>query len=253
MVYNRLINSLPKLPEPHCALCEQKFTPHSAALFDSGLFHSSLFCPDCSQDLPKISPACHQCGISIPATCGDDSGSRCGPCLTEPPAYDRVISAFAYAEPIKQLVAQFKYQRQLAVGAMFAHILKLHIQSSSKQIDAILPVPLHSSRLRQRGFNQALELARPLAKLLKLPLLLSEISRRKNTLEQSSLHAKQRRSNLHKAFAVDQAIPYKSIAIVDDVMTTGSTVEALSVLLKQNGVEYVEVWCVARASIRDGI
>jgi len=249
MVYNRLINSLSRLIGTYCALCGQGFTAH---------IHSGLFCPDCSQDLPKISPACHQCGISIPTTYGDDSGARCGPCLTEPPTYDRVVSAFAYAAPIKQLVTQFKYQRQLAVGAMFAeilesHILKPHIQSCSQQVDAILPVPLHSSRLRQRGFNQALELARPLAKMLKLPLLLSQISRQKNTLEQSSLSAKQRRSNLHKAFAVEQDIPYKSVAIVDDVMTTGSTVEELSTLLKQNGVEHVEVWCVARASIRDAI
>jgi len=165
-----------------------------------------------------------------------------------------VISAFAYAEPVKQLISHFKYQRQLAVGAIFADVLssriqKRHVLSSTREIDAIFPVPLHPSRLRQRGFNQALELARPLAKILKLPLLLSQISRQKNTLEQSSLSAKQRRSNLSKAFTVEQDIPYKSVAIVDDVMTTGSTVEELSALLKQNGVEYVEVWCVARASI----
>jgi len=160
-----------------------------------------------------------------------------------------VISAFAYANPIKQLVTQFKYQRQLAVGALFAEILKPRVRSASQHVDAILPVPLHFSRLRQRGFNQALELARPLAKMLELPLLASQISRQKNTLEQSSLHAKQRRNNLRNAFVIEQDIPYKSVAIVDDVMTTGSTVEELSRILKRNGVKYIEVWCVARASI----
>ena len=246
MVYNRLINSLSRLTEAHCFLCDQQFEPLNT-------LHSSPFCPNCSHDLPKISQACHQCGISIPTAASHDKDNlaKCGPCLTEPPTYDRVISAFAYAAPIKQLVSQFKYQRQLAVGALFAEILKSHVQSTPQHIDAILPVPLHFSRLRQRGFNQALELARPLAKMLELPLLTSQISRQKNTLEQSSLHAKQRQNNLRKAFLIEQNIAYKSIAIVDDVMTTGSTVEELSRLLKRNGVEYIEVWCVARASIRD--
>ena len=248
MVYNWLNNSLPELNHRNCVLCGQGFKTHV----------SSLFCPGCNQDLPKISPACHQCGIGLPTAVIVDLdqasrsidviGPRCGPCLTEPPAYDRVISTFAYAEPVKQLVAHFKYQRQLAVGAMFAEILCANILSSARQIEAILPVPLHPSRLRQRGFNQALELARPLARALKRPLLRSSIRRQKNTLEQSSLSSTQRRTNLSKAFALEQEIPYRTIAIVDDVMTTGSTVAELSSLLKQNGVEYVEVWCVARAS-----
>lgn len=249
MVYNWLINGLTTRAQQNCALCGQNFKTHIP----------SRFCPDCNQDLPKISPACCQCGINLPtaaavdpdqgsSSSSDTIGPRCGPCLTEPPAYDRVISTFAYAEPIKQLIAHFKYQRQLAVGAMLAELLSADVLSSPRQIEAILPVPLHPSRLRQRGFNQALELARPLARALRLPLLRSSIHRQKNTLEQSSLSSTQRRTNLNKAFVLEKEIPYRSIAIVDDVMTTGSTVEELSSLLKQNGVEYVEVWCVARAS-----
>ncbi len=242
MVYNWLINSLSRLARQHCYLCGEG--NHSQP--DTG------FCQACRLDLPKISPACNQCGTHVPSTFQHHEASsapviRCGPCLTQPPSFDRVIASFAYAEPIKQLIGQFKYQRQLAIGELFAHTLSETILSTTTRVEAILPVPLHPSRLRQRGFNQALELARPLAKSLSLPLLLDPIIRQKNTIEQSSLSAKERRRNLKKAFTIRQTIPYKAIAIVDDVMTTGSTVEELSVLLKLNGVDYVEVWCIARA------
>jgi ComF family protein len=120
-------------------------------------------------------------------------------------------------------------------------------QTAMLRVDAILPVPLHPGRLRQRGFNQALELARPIARQYRLPLLLNHVKRVKNTLEQSSLSGKERKTNLRQAFSLVKGINYPAIAIVDDVMTTGSTVEELSGLLKKNGVNYVEIWCLARA------
>jgi ComF family protein len=173
--------------------------------------------------------------------------NKCGQCLSHPPSYDRVLAPFAYAEPVRQLIANYKYRRKLAIGSIFTDELVEHLIESPLKVEAILPVPLHPGRLRQRGFNQALELARPIARQLNLPLLINHVKRHKNTAEQASLSGQQRRANLKNAFTQAKDIAYESIAIVDDVMTTGSTVEELSRLLKKNGVKYVEVWCIARA------
>lgn len=241
MVYKWLNIIPPRYRDSHCFLCGQRFKPHV----------SNHFCHGCLSDLPRVIQPCSQCGVGI-NTGGNNltENLRCGPCLTRPPGYDRVVSAFAYAAPVRQLISQFKYQRQLAIGTMLSEILTARVlESIPSPVDAILPVPLHPSRLRQRGFNQAVELARPVARALNRPLLLSQVQRQKNTPEQSSLSGKQRRNNLKQAFAIHEPIPYRSVAIVDDVMTTGSTVGELCSLLKRHGVNYVEVWCIARATI----
>ena len=239
MVYNWLFNNLSKLRSFSCFLCGRAFQPHT----------SNQLCPHCLKDLPRTIQPCSQCGIALNFTGTDFEPLRCGPCRTQPPKYDRVISAFAYANPVRQLISQFKYQRQLAIGSLLSEALVDAVMESSTSVEAILPVPLHQSRIRQRGFNQALELARPLANKLKLPLLLSQVNRQRNTAEQSSLSRKHRLTNLKMAFTLNEPIPYRSLAIVDDVMTTGSTVSELSKLLKNNGVEYIEIWCVARATM----
>jgi len=232
MVYKWLINNLSRLARHECLLCDETFTPDLSA----------HICNACCHDLPTFRQVCGQCGINITS-----STYKCGPCLTRPPEYDRVVAPFAYAEPIRQLIAHFKFQRQLAIGNVFTEPLISKLNQSPIKVQAIVAVPLHSSRLRQRGFNQALELARPLAKAFKLPLLINEVERRMHTEEQSSLSGRQRRANLKNAFALIKPVNYESIAIVDDVMTTGSTVDELSKLLKKNGVKYIEIWCVARA------
>lgn len=243
MVYKWLINSLSRLLCHHCFLCGESLVNE----------RSGQLCRRCQQDLPYFQRVCEQCGREL-ATTPESSLSRCGSCLSRPPLFDRVISAYVYASPVKQLVTQFKYQRQLAIGVILADSILARIQetgtSVNQPVEAILPVPLHPSRLRQRGFNQALELARPIASKLDLPLLISSVHRHRNTPEQSSLTGKERRQNLKNAFSMEKQIPYKSLAIVDDVMTTGSTVEELCRLLKKNGVEYIEVWCAARAANR---
>lgn len=244
MVYNWLINSLSSLLSPRCFLCGESLASQTPGL-----------CPACRNDLPQLDQACEQCGNELTSMPGSLL-HRCGSCLTSPPVYDRVITAHIYAAPVKQLVTQFKYQRQLAIGKVLADNLLARVQDTSTtphhRVEAILPVPLHTARLKQRGFNQALELARPLARELDLPLLISSVRRHRNTPEQSSLTGKERRSNLRNAFSIKKPIPYKSIAIIDDVMTTGSTVEELGKLLKKNGVEYLEIWCAARAANRSG-
>ena len=235
MVYNWLKYALSGITGRHCLLC----------------FHvtddpTTDFCPECLNDLPMVRQACQQCGISLES----EHLSLCGSCITEPPAYDRVISAYGYARPIRQLMASFKFQHQLSLAPIFARALLAQIQRPDSRIEAILPVPLHPTRLRQRGFNQALELARPIAHSLKKPIMLKSIRRKRNTETQSSLPAKQRVKNLRGAFESIQAVNYTGVAIIDDVMTTGSTANELAKTLKLNGVSYVEVWCVARAHLK---
>jgi len=150
-------------------------------------------------------------------------------------------------------MAHYKFQRQLSLAPIFARAMLEKIEIAASRCEGLLPVPLHSLRLRQRGFNQALELAKPLAKTCQKPILHKSIKRKRNTETQSDLSARQRVKNLKNAFECAEPLKYKSIAIIDDVMTTGSTVNELAKVLKLNGVEYVEVWCVARANIRSGV
>lgn len=112
--------------------------------------------------------------------------------------------------------------------------------------DLIIPIPLHTSRLRQRGFNQALEIARPISKKLNIPIDTQGICRTKATVAQSSLPAKLRRQNIRQAFTSNRRFDGLKIALLDDVVTTGHTVEECSQLLKQQGAQEIDIWCVAR-------
>ena len=232
MVYKWLINSLSQLAPNQCHLCGE---PNARA---------DEFCKACWQDLPRFKFSCTQCGNELATA----TKTPCGHCLKQPPAFDRVIASFAYDIPVRQLISRFKFIGQINLAPLLAKSLLLSIQDNPTELQAILPVPLHTSRLRDRGFNQAVELARPLASALQLPLLLNEVERNKQTEIQSSLSASQREQNLRGAFSLIKPLPYQRIAIVDDVMTTGSTAHELAKILKENGAEYVEVWCVARAS-----
>ncbi len=232
MVYNWLKSVLSFVSGRHCLLCH-----HSIDELADDL------CPECQHDLPVVRQACQQCGASL------ETGflSHCGNCITAPPAYDRVFSAYGYANPIRQLMTAYKFQQQLSLAPIFARALLARIKQPDSRIEALLPVPLHPARLRQRGFNQAIELARPIAQAYQKPMLLKLIRRKRNTETQSNLPAKHRAKNLRGAFECLQPPDYKGVAIIDDVMTTGSTADELARTLKLNGVDYVEVWCVARA------
>ncbi len=235
MVYNWLNNALNFIMGQHCLLCNQAIKNPSVD-----------FCPNCLKDLPVVLHGCQQCGVALEM----ERVSHCGHCLTAPPNYDRVISAYSYASPVRQLMARYKFQRQLSLAPIFASALMQQIKRPDIRIEALLPVPLHAMRLRQRGFNQAIELAKPIAQAYLKPLLLKSIRRNRNTDSQLNLPAKQRAGNVRGAFEYIQPIKAKGIAIIDDVMTTGSTANELAKTLKLNGVEYVEVWCIARANAK---
>ncbi|HIO92557.1 MAG TPA: ComF family protein [Leucothrix mucor] len=219
------------------------FTP-SCVLCDANAGVVSL-CDACLHDLPKIQHSCRQCGLPFPDKV---ETALCGQCQQSPPAIDYLISSLHYGYPVDYLVAQLKFNRNLSYAKILSHLLLNTLQSQQIETpDVIIPVPLHKKRLRKRGFNQALEIARPIAKALDVPIAKQHLERVKQTQAQSLLNAVKRKQNLRHSFKLVKSISVKHVVIIDDVVTTGATVFELADLLKKSGVEKVGVWAVARA------
>lgn len=171
----------------------------------------------------------------------------CGACLHRPPPLDGVRAAFVYAEPLDRLLPRFKFHHDLAAGALLSALMvqALRRDPPADWPDALVPVPLHRARLRQRGYDQALELARPLARSCGLPLRADLLQRVHATRAQSELDAAARRRNLRRVFEVRGGVP-AHVVLVDDVMTTGATLEAAARALRRAGVARVDAWVCAR-------
>ena len=205
-------------------------------------------CDACKKELPWNIKACFQCGVSMEHL--NSHSTHCGACIAKHPPFSKTIGLFTYQKPITQLITQLKFHQQLKhaqlLGGLLAHeILNKHPNRSLP--DCIIPIPLHPKRLKERGYNQAVEIAKPISSLLNIPLDYKHCIRIKNTAAQSSLSAKDRRKNMNRAFALQAPLPYKHVAIVDDVITTGHTTTEFSRLLRKSGVEEIELWCCARA------
>ncbi len=167
----------------------------------------------------------------------------------KPPKFNQCISALSYEFPAKQLISRYKYQQQWLYGNLFAQLL--HHRLTSHYLDkqtpeVLLAVPLHPSKLRQRGFNQAFELARRLSALSHIPILKGCLKRTTNTAQQQGLSLKQRRSNIRNAFSLAKPVIHHHILLIDDVVTSGSTCNEISKLLLKHGANQVDVCCLAR-------
>lgn len=169
----------------------------------------------------------------------------CGACLRRPPPQALTRAAFVYRPPLDRLLPRAKFHGDLASARVLARLMARELADAERP-QALVPVPLHRDRLRRRGYDQALELARPLARALALPLRDDLLHRVRATAPQSRLASPQRRRNLRGAFAVRAAELPSHIALVDDVMTTGATVEAAATALRRAGVARVDVWVCAR-------
>jgi ComF family protein len=145
------------------------------------------------------------------------------------------------------MVQGLKYRRDLCYGRILGQLLARHLVERSTRPDVVIPVPLAPNRYRERGFNQARELARPLCASMGLSLRSDLVVRQRETREQAGLDRKERRKNTRDAFALVKPLHARHVAIVDDVVTTGSTVNELSKALRRAGAEWIEVWAVARA------
>jgi len=198
-------------------------------------------CAACHAGLPWLRTACPRCALPLPAPV-----SACGECLRTPPPLDAIHAAFLYAPPLDRLLPRFKFHGDLAAGRLLAALM-CEAAPLFPRDAVIVPVPLHRKRLRQRGYDQALELAKPLASTSGLPLRDDLLRRARATAAQSRLHADQRKRNLRNAFEVDSKISLPScIVLIDDVMTTGATLHAAAKALRKAGVAHVEAWVCAR-------
>lgn len=201
-----------------------------------------VLCAPCSADLPYLArPRCPRCALPAPG------GYVCGRCLADPPNFDATIAVFAYSFPADVLVQGLKFRSELALASLLSDELQAELRAGpAEAVDLIVPVPLHDLRLRERGYNQSMEIARGLAARLDAPLAPDLCDRVRNTAAQLDLPWKERRENVRGAFSCRRAVEGKRVAVVDDVMTTGATLSEVAFTLKKFGAARVVNWVVAR-------
>ena len=229
-VYSWLRTGLDWLLPLHCRLCGEQVA------------WELELCPGCYRDLPWLKTACRRCADPLPA---EPQTLLCGRCLRRPPPFDRVIAPLHFAPPVDGLIHAYKFHGDLAAGRLLANLLAAATTASRPEL--LLPVPLHARRLRQRGFNQSLELARQLSRQRRLPLADRLLVRCRDTPPQRLLPASERRANVRGAFALRGPLSARHVAVLDDVMTTGQTMMEICRLLRRAGAARIEVWVVARA------
>jgi ComF family protein len=214
------------LPGQDCSLC-------------GGPSRDELVCGSCERALPHLEASCAQCAVPL-AFAG-----ICGECQRRAPYFDDALAAFEYRFPLDRLVQRFKYSGDLALGRWLALRVCERARAHSRP-DLLVAVPLTRVRLRERGFNQAMQIAHVVGRELGVPRRVAGLARVRDTEPQPGLRRRERRANLRHAFRCDLALAGEHVAVIDDVMTTGATAEAVAQVLKQAGAGRVSVWVVAR-------
>jgi ComF family protein len=210
----------------HCLLCQDRTC-------------DGALCQPCRNDLPWLPPTCCPvCALPTP------SGEVCGHCLKEPPAFVRTQALFTYAFPADRLIQHLKYHEHLAIAPLLGQLMARH---ASVRPDVWLPMPLHPRRTMERGFNQAVEIAHELSRQTGIPMRADLAVRTRDTPPQAGLKREARRRNMKGAFSCKPEVSGLHIGIVDDVMTTGSTLNALADSLRLAGAREVSCAVVARA------
>jgi len=201
-----------------------------------------VLCAACDADLPRLAPArCPRCALPSPA------GAPCGRCLADPPSYDATVAALAYDFPADALVHALKFRGELALAPFLGALVARELRADDLAAPScIVAAPLSQARLRGRGFNQALEIARPLARAAARPLELGLLERARDAPPQFDLPWSERQRNVRGAFAASRALLGATVAVVDDVMTTGATLGEIAATLKAAGAVRVVNWVVAR-------
>ena len=229
---------------PRCRACQGRILGRDA----------EYFCEHCREHIQLVGhPLCNVCGRPFPDASGDDH--ECGVCLERPPQF---IAARAWAcypreddHPLREVVQKFKYARKVSLGRPLGRLMARGCQEFLREIDpdVIVPVPLYPKRLRWRGFNQSVLLAREVSRAYGIPMDLFLLQRRHETAAQTRLAEEERRRNVRGAFTLDPDRPIrgKRVLIVDDVYTSGATVNECSRTLKQGGAKEIYVLTLARA------
>ena len=236
LFYSAVHSGIQLLYPPYCLLC-------------GGAGHNGMdLCVHCQQNLPFNHSACVVCALPLPPSTAENS--VCGRCQKKTPHYDQAFSLFSYQQPVVWFIQQLKFNEKLVHARLLGDLLVVSdvIKLIADDV-CILPVPLFKKRLRQRGFNQSIELARALSEKMGWPMELNRVQRVRETSAQTGLDAKERRKNIRGAFEVVESLLQKHVVIVDDVVTTGSTVNELSRVLKKAGVKKITVLSLARAPL----
>jgi len=217
---------------PRCVLC-------------GGAGEAALdLCLGCRNELADIPHPCYQCGLPLSGL----GAQMCGACLKKPPQFDHVVCGYLYQQPLSALVQELKFQARLQHARVLAQLmLERLVADASARPEVLIPVPLHASRTRERGFNQAQLLAHLLSQSLGISVDTKSCQRKQPTQAQSELNAAQRLVNLRGAFVVTKPLAVSHVALIDDVMTTGSTANELARVLPRAGVTRVDVWLASRA------
>jgi len=200
------------------------------------------FCGECRREFPRIERACVRCGLPSP----------CAPCpaLTAAWLIDATRAPFVYAPPLTQCLQRFKYGRERHLGRALGRLVGSALESGAGDVDALIAVPLHRRRLRERTFNQADEICAAIANVVGRPILTRGIYRALDTRPQTGLGRTERLGGPARAFRVERDLRGSRIAIVDDVITTGATVNAFARALRAAGAAWIEAWSVARSVSR---
>lgn len=199
-------------------------------------------CVGCQSLLHKPVFACHQCGASLQV-----SQHLCGSCLIKPPVFNQTLYASLYQAPVDKWVMALKFGKKISYSRLMAELM-LPLLNQANKDHVLMPVPLHKSRLRSRGYNQAYEIAKELAKYSGYKLDTSLI-RQKDTQMQAQLKFKERAKNVRGAFSLANNFHQERVILVDDVMTSGNTLSECAKTLIKSGVKSVKVLVFARKSL----
>lgn len=214
-----------------CALCEQYHK-------DEG-----TVCNFCRHFFTKIQKKCAKCSLPL---INPTPNSLCGKCLSNKVFYDKVYVNYIYEEPLKTLIHQFKYKDGIYLKNFFINLMLKNPEINHMHTECLIPIPIHIDKQKKRGFNQSALLAYGLAKKLKISVSHNYCQKVINTLPQAHLNLKDRIKNLKNSFTI-QKPPFKHITLIDDLITTGTTVNEIAKQFKKQGIETVNIWCIARA------
>jgi ComF family protein len=229
------VERLGRLLPSQCAVCRT--------------WQAERLCTACLARHGRATERCTTCAIEVPP-----GRARCGPCITHPPPFDHAVSVWTHAYPWKGLVEQLKFHDGLDLAGPLAHHLAQAVaRSRQPRVDLAVPVPLFPERLRERGYNQAWELAWRAAREIGVPARSDLLRRLRPTARQVGLDLAARKSNLQGAFGLAEGacalLRHRRVAVVDDVMTTGATAAAVAEALKRGGARSVHVWVLTRTPV----
>ena len=216
----------------------ERLFPQPCVLCQATSEEYTVLCKHCLNDLPwHTSKSCMRCGLVA-------NNLICGNCIKEPPHFDKTYALFNYTYPTDRLIQHYKYNHALYLSQTFGLLMGEIILG--KPIDLIIPMPLHPLRLQERGFNQSLEIAKVVAKFANIPLAPNICQKIRNTPPQASLKLKDRTKSIKGAFNCIENLSGKRVALIDDVMTTGASLNELAKMIKINDASEVSCFVLAR-------